>query len=202
MNKSKKSSKERIDFLLQDKWNNFSLKICGCKSHSYCKNVQRNKLFVERKRRKTIGKEKNDCVQWVNFFFFFVKDSFKNNDVAQNEFLKDLGLFVQNYLPIHFVENIWCKRLVLHFCPKLNFLSGRQFLRKILPWLVEKTRKHYVFPTLENCFFTITCFHLLFSRGAYDVFTLMINFLGSDQQLKHVTICLFEATKITSQTLA
>jgi len=28
---------------------------------------------------------------------FFVKDSFKNNDVAQNEFLKDLGLFVQNY---------------------------------------------------------------------------------------------------------
>jgi hypothetical protein len=31
------------------------------------------------------------------------------------------------------------------------------------------------------------------SKGAYDVFALVINFLGSDWQLKHVIINLYEA---------
>ncbi len=35
-------------------------------------------------------------------------------------------------------------------------------------------------------------------KGAYDVFALVINFLGSDWQPKHVTIGLFKATKTTS----
>ncbi len=34
------------------------------------------------------------------------------------------------------------------------------------------------------------------------IFLLLINFLGLDQQPKHVTIGLFEATKITNQALA
>jgi hypothetical protein len=62
-NKFENSSKERTDFLLQDKWNKFSKKTCGCKAHCYCKNVsKRNKLFVERKERKTTSKEKSDYV--------------------------------------------------------------------------------------------------------------------------------------------
>ncbi len=63
-NKFENTSKKRIDFLLQDKWNNFSLKLFhnyGCKLHSYCKKNSRCKLFVERKRRKTTNKKKNDC---------------------------------------------------------------------------------------------------------------------------------------------
>jgi hypothetical protein len=55
----------------------------------------------------------------------FVKDSFFKNDVPQKEFLEDLGLFHKNYLPIQFVECIWFKHLVFHFCPKLNFPSRR-----------------------------------------------------------------------------
>jgi hypothetical protein len=39
------------------------------------------------------------------------------------------------------------------------------------------------------------------SKGAYDVFALMINFSSSDWQPKHVTISLFEATKTTGQAL-
>jgi hypothetical protein len=40
------------------------------------------------------------------------------------------------------------------------------------------------------------------SKGPYDVFALVIKFLGSDWQPKHVTISLFETTITTKQTLA
>jgi hypothetical protein len=39
------------------------------------------------------------------------------------------------------------------------------------------------------------------SKGAHDVFELVINFLGNDWQLKHVTISLFEASETTWQAL-
>jgi hypothetical protein len=39
------------------------------------------------------------------------------------------------------------------------------------------------------------------SKGAHDIFTLIIIFLGCDWQPKQVTISLFEATKITRQAL-
>jgi hypothetical protein len=40
------------------------------------------------------------------------------------------------------------------------------------------------------------------SKGTIDVFTLVINFLSSDWQPKHVTIGLFEATETIGQALA
>ncbi len=40
-NKSNNSNEERIDFFLQDLWNNIFLKTCGCKSHAYCKKVRK-----------------------------------------------------------------------------------------------------------------------------------------------------------------
>jgi hypothetical protein len=40
------------------------------------------------------------------------------------------------------------------------------------------------------------------SKGAYDVFALVINFINSDLQPKHVTIGLFEAIETLKQTLA
>jgi len=45
----------------------------------------------------------------------------------------------------------------------------------------------------------ITCFDLWMSKGAYDIFALVINFLDENWQPKKVTIGLFETTK--SQTL-
>jgi hypothetical protein len=62
-NKSKNPTEERIDFLLQDLWNKVFFKTCGCKSHTYCKKVQRkSEWFVEIKRRKTTIKEKSKFV--------------------------------------------------------------------------------------------------------------------------------------------
>jgi hypothetical protein len=40
------------------------------------------------------------------------------------------------------------------------------------------------------------------SKGTYDVFALVINFLSSKWQPKHVTINLFEATETLQQALA
>jgi hypothetical protein len=40
------------------------------------------------------------------------------------------------------------------------------------------------------------------SKGVYDFFALVINFLSNDWQPKHVSIGLFEATETTRQALA
>ncbi len=115
------------------------------------------------------------------FKLFFIKNSLKKEDVPHKYVLEDLGLLiVKNNLTIQFMENMWLKHLVLCLCPKLNFLSKRQFSQKILLGLIEKTNQQYVLITLGNCFFTTTSFDLWMCKGAYDVFALMINFLGSD----------------------
>jgi endo-1,4-beta-D-glucanase Y len=49
-----------------------------------------------------------------------------------------------------------------------------------LSGLVEKINQSYVLPTLADCFSAIASFDLWMSKGTYDVFALMINFLGND----------------------
>jgi len=46
-----------------------------------------------------------------------------------------------------------------------------------------------------------TSFDLWMSKGAHDIFGLVINFLGSDWQPKHLTIGLFQAIKTNGQAL-
>jgi hypothetical protein len=75
---------------------------------------------------------------------------------------------------------MWLKWLTLHLCPKLNFTSKRQFSQETLPRLVEKTTQLYVFLTLAKCHFATTSFDFWISKGAYDVFAFVINFLGKD----------------------
>jgi hypothetical protein len=60
----------------------------------------------------------------------------------------------------------------------------------------------YVLPKLRDFIFATTNFDLWMSKCAHNIFTLVINFLGSDWQPKQVTIGFFESTKITRQTLA
>jgi hypothetical protein len=59
------------------------------------------------------------------------------------EFLEDLGLLIiKNNLPVNYsIENMWFKCLIICFCPKLNFLSRRQFSQDIMLGLVEKTNE-------------------------------------------------------------
>jgi hypothetical protein len=67
---------------------------------------------------------------------------------------------------------------------------------------VEKTSQMYVLPTLVKCHFATTGFDLWMFKRTYDVFALVIYFLGSDWQPKHVTIGLFKGIETTSQALA
>jgi len=48
----------------------------------------------------------------------------------------------------------------------------------ILIDLVEKMKQEYVLPTLKKCYFATTTFDLWMSKGAHDVFALVINFLN------------------------
>jgi hypothetical protein len=52
----------------------------------------------------------------------------------------------------------------------------------------------YVLPKLTDYIFAIGSFDLWMSKSVHDIFALVINFLGFDQQLKQVIIGLFEAT--------
>jgi hypothetical protein len=76
-----------------------------------------------------------------------------------------------------------------------------------------KKISHEIFPNLEKnkrflCFTIIFlmdvsyCFDLWMSKGVYDIFALVINFLDENWQPKKVTIGLFETTKIIGQALA
>jgi len=67
---------------------------------------------------------------------------------------------------------------------------------------VEKMKQVYVLPKLIDCIYATTSFDLWWSKGVHDIFTLVINFLGSNWQPKQVTIGLFETTKITKITLS
>jgi hypothetical protein len=67
---------------------------------------------------------------------------------------------------------------------------------------VDKTKETYVLPLLNDCSCTITSFYLWMSKDPHDVFILVIDFLGSNEKPKHVTLGLFEATKIIGQALA
>ncbi len=66
------------------------------------------------------------------------------------------------------------------FLSKINFPSKRQFSQKILLGLMEKKNELYVLPTLAECHFATVSFDLWMSKRAYDVFTLVINFLNND----------------------
>ncbi len=66
---------------------------------------------------------------------------------------------------------------------------------------MEKTKQIYVLPKLTYCIYATTSFDLWMSKGAHDIFALVMNFLGSNWQPKQVIICLFKATEINGQTL-
>jgi hypothetical protein len=78
------------------------------------------------------------------------------------------------------VESIWSGHLALHLCPRVNFPSRQQFSLEILLGLVEKIRELYVLLALVECDTTTSNFNLWMSKGVYDMFALVLNFLGND----------------------
>jgi hypothetical protein len=103
---------------------------------------------------------------------------------------------VKNNLPLQF-ESVWFKHLILHLSPRVVFPDTKQFFQEIFPILVEKIKQVYVLLKLTDCISVTVSFDLWMSRGAHDIFALIIIFLGSDWQPKQISIGLFEATEIT-----
>jgi hypothetical protein len=66
---------------------------------------------------------------------------------------------------------------MLQFCPRVQFLFQKLFSNIILPKLVEKTKETYVLPLLNDYNCATTSFDLWMSKGAHDVFVLVINVL-------------------------
>jgi hypothetical protein len=106
-------------------------------------------------------------------------------------------LVIKNHLPIQFVENIWLKRLVMHLCPRVVFPPRKAFSQEVLVDLMEKAKEEYVLPKLKHCYSTIASFDLWMSKGAHDVFALVISFLNEKWQPQHITIGLFEVNETT-----
>jgi len=82
------------------------------------------------------------------------------------------------------------------------FFSRKYFFQEILLNLVEKTKQVYVLPKLTNCMFSTTRVDLWMSKGMHDIFSFVINFLGSNWQPQKKTIDFFEAIKTTRQALS
>ncbi len=67
---------------------------------------------------------------------------------------------------------------------------------------MEKMKQICVLPKLIDCIFATLSFDLWMSKGAHDIFALVIKKLGCDWQPKQVTIGLFNTTWIIGKTLA
>jgi hypothetical protein len=80
------------------------------------------------------------------------------------------------------------------FCPWVVFPSWKRFVKEILLNLVDETISTYVVHALVDYLSaTYTC-DLWMSKGARDVFVVVVNFISSDWEAKHVMIRLFEVT--------
>ncbi len=79
---------------------------------------------------------------------------------------------------MYLVESQRLKRFSLHLCLKVVLPSTKQFLKEVLSKL-EKNNQLFVLPALANCYF-VTTFDLWMSKGAYDIFALVNNFLKTN----------------------
>ncbi len=83
----------------------------------------------------------------------------------------------------------------------MQFPSCKIFSNDVLQNLVEKIKQIYVLLMLHDCKTATASSNLWMSKGANDIFSLIINFLIADWQLKHVTLRLFETNETIGQAL-
>ncbi len=72
------------------------------------------------------------------------------------------------------MESVWLKHLVLQLCLHVQFPFQKLFSNTILPKLVEKIKETYVSLLLNHYSCVIASFDLRMSKGAHDVFVLVI----------------------------
>jgi len=82
------------------------------------------------------------------------------------------------------------------------FPSRKTLIEKVLPCMVKHTLEEFVLPYINVIASVTTTFDLWMNKSAFDIFSLVINFLTLDWEPKHVTIGLFEAKNTTKINLA
>jgi hypothetical protein len=68
----------------------------------------------------------------------------------------------------------------MHLCPRVVFLSQKNVFTKSFTWFGEEDEIGVCFAKIERMLFIISNFDLWMSKGAHDVFALVISFLGMD----------------------
>jgi hypothetical protein len=89
------------------------------------------------------------------------------------------------------VESIWLHILAYKLFQRVVFPLGKYVWKKLWPTLAEKTLITYVQLALTTC-----TFDLCMSKGAYDIFAIVTNFILNNKEPKHMTIGLFEMINI------
>jgi hypothetical protein len=77
-------------------------------------------------------------------------------------------------------------------CPRVVFPNKKAFVDDVFSTLAEKTMLTYVHLTLVNCISATCTFDLWMSKGAHDVFAIVVNFLSNNFLAKHIITELFE----------
>jgi len=82
-------------------------------------------------------------------------------------------------------------------CPKVVFINKKVFVDDVFSKLAEKTMLTYVHRTFANCISATCTFDLWMSKGAHDVFVVVVNFMSNKWEAKHITIKLFEVSNFS-----
>ncbi len=98
------------------------------------------------------------------------------------------GLFALNT-----IENILMKQFGLWKDPQLVFPSCRTLIKEVFPCMVKHTLEEFVLLYINVVISITTIIDLWMSKGALDIFALVINFITLYWEPKHVTIGLFKA---------
>jgi hypothetical protein len=86
-------------------------------------------------------------------------------------------------------------------CLWLVYTPKKTLVEKVLLGLVEKTMITYVQLALVDYLLPIYNFDLWMSKGMRDGFVVVVSFISSDWEAKHVTIGLFEVLNTSSATM-
>ncbi len=105
---------------------------------------------------------------------FLMKDSFKRENVPQKELLKDLSFMLITI----YTNSVYGKCLVKTFTYVFMSKIKPPFQKIIFTKDITKVsvESKFFFTTLAECHSTIVSFDLWMSKGAYDVFELVIKF--------------------------
>jgi hypothetical protein len=82
--------------------------------------------------------------------------------------------------------------------PNSDFLIREVFVDDVFFGLVEKTMSTCVHLALAYCISSTCTFDLWMSKGVHDVFVVVVIFLSNKWEAKHITIKLFEVSKVTT----